>query len=153
MFISVQSWILLGSWCCRCTVLARYTRSNKGPSYIPWISSRDQSCRITDLLFGVGVTIARNRLDCWVIEKLNGRVPARKASRDMMEVKTAEQWTGSRSRLDCRRYCDTLQLPVLSNVKSPAESPCVSNKFRIPAKLFAILQQVYHIFRLKNGKP
>ncbi len=32
MFMSVHSWILLGSWCCRCMEAARKTRSNNGVS-------------------------------------------------------------------------------------------------------------------------
>lgn len=67
MFISVQSCILLGSWCCLCTYAARKTRSSNGVSYIFLTSSFVQSWRVggtaaaTGTLVVVCVAVARER--------------------------------------------------------------------------------------------
>lgn len=54
MFMSVHSWIFLGSWYCLCTDAARKTRSMSGLSYMALISGLDQSCRV--LSDGLGVS-------------------------------------------------------------------------------------------------
>lgn len=99
MFISVHSWTLKGSWCWRCTLLARWTRSSRGPSYTFWISSRVHSRRAggTFDLFAVVATVASNRRpwckasECWATAR-------KKISRDMNKGEMA-----SPSRAEKRR--------------------------------------------------